>query len=194
MVLIIIAKCPSATTIWKLWKNRGLLLTGLGGRREKEEREKGPGVLLLLRSGWGSRVSRAHSLLVNLEHKSRNSKHEGEKKAAQMMSYWNQLRSLKQQRLHEGRWPGSLSSLVAGRVFIWDSLLWKGRLSKQGLHQAPAFWKRESPTLRVYPRKLSVLLKSWTNQPKGSSPWNLISLVLIHGHLCRLFFVPLVRF
>ena len=40
-----------------------------------------------------------------------------------MVSYQNQPSSLKQRRLSWGREPGSLSSCVAGNVFIQDSPL-----------------------------------------------------------------------
>ena len=71
----------------KLSKNKGLLFTGpenytahrgphskdAGGERETG-RVRGPGFLLLLGSAWGPRVSWAHSLLLNLKHKSGNLK------------------------------------------------------------------------------------------------------------------------
>ena len=64
--------------------------------------------------------------LVNLKHKRRNLKHEKrktkqtKKSVAQMVSYQNHPRSLKQGRLSGGKWPGSSSSLVAGNVCIQD--------------------------------------------------------------------------
>ena len=70
--------------------------------------------------GWGPRVSGAHFLFINLKHKSRNLKPGKRKKSVQMVTYQNQPRSLKQRSL-SGRWPGSLSSPVAGTVFIGDS-------------------------------------------------------------------------
>lgn len=74
----------------------------LGSHREVEGREKenvgGPNVLLVLRSRVGPRLLRTHSLLMNLKHKSENSKHRkrDREEKAQMVSYQNQSRSLKQ--------------------------------------------------------------------------------------------------
>ena len=60
--------------------------------------------------------------LVNLKPKSRNLKHgKRKKKEAQMVNYQNQPSSLKQRRLSGGKGPGSLSSNVAGNIFIGDN-------------------------------------------------------------------------
>lgn len=62
----------------------------------------------------------ASSLLVNLKLKSRNLNHKRKKQnktSGRMVSYHNQPRSLKQRRCF-----GSLSSHVAGNVFILDTV------------------------------------------------------------------------
>lgn len=73
----------------------------------------------------------------------KNKAREEKKQVAQMVSYQNQFTDLKQRCLTEARWPGSRSSAEAGNVFIWDSHLWGGCLSKQSLTQALALQERE---------------------------------------------------
>ena len=97
VVLIMTARQPSAIPIRKLWKNKGLLLTGLGsytahlrphsevvrGERMRERKGEsqcprahvGLGFCFYWDWGWGPRISWAHSLLANLKCRSGNLKH-----------------------------------------------------------------------------------------------------------------------
>lgn len=78
--------------------------------RSQVEREPTLGSAFTGVKGGGPRVLQAHSLLMNLKHKSKNLKlGEREKKVVQMVSYQNQLRFLKQRCLSLGREPGSFS-------------------------------------------------------------------------------------
>ena len=67
--------------------------------------------------GWGPRISRAHSLLVNLKHRAEMWR--GKRKRPNSPNQL--LKSAKMSKTKEpamGRWPGSLSSLVAGSMFL----------------------------------------------------------------------------
>lgn len=50
--------------------------------------------------------------------------------------------------LSEGKWPGSLSSHVAGIVFLGNTPLLSGCLPNQSLNQAPAL--QEKATVKAY--------------------------------------------
>ena len=88
VTLIMIARGPSTITIRKFLGKKGLLLKGHGnykaylGPKSKamgERESTGLGFCFYWGLGWGPRVSQAHSLLVNLKHKSRNLRHEKRK-------------------------------------------------------------------------------------------------------------------
>lgn len=68
-----------------------------------------------------------------------------------MIVCWNQPRSLEQkwwEHLRHGK-PGSLSSPMAGLVFIWDSHLWSG-WSNHSLHQVLVFQEEKPNSQGLY--------------------------------------------
>ena len=68
----------------------------------------------------------AHSLLVNVKHKSGNLKHrKREKQVARNVSYWSPPRALKQRSLSEGNWPA---------LYVWLLM----RLFKIGIVEVDA--------------------------------------------------------
>ena len=120
VVLIMIARCPSAITIRELWKNKCVLLTepgnstaylgprGSGGW--ERERVLGPEVLLFM-----GVKSRAPSLLVNLKHKSRNLKWKRKNK----WSKWSVI-EINQDLYNKGAWvrEGSLAVYLV----VWPAM------------------------------------------------------------------------
>lgn len=104
-------KTPFSSNHQETWEKKAYYLQVLGPERDREQSE----------SREGSRVSRAHSLLVTLKHKRRNLKHrkrETQRKPNEQPKGWLCQRDRKQRRLMgglgRGRSPGSLSSRVAG--------------------------------------------------------------------------------
>lgn len=114
VVLFMIVRCPSEIPIRRLWKNIGVLLTGpvnytahMGPHSEVTGRETEGECTWAWGSaftGWGPRVLWTYSLLVNVSHKSGNLNMEREKTVAQMVTYLDQPRSLKQRGLPGRRW------------------------------------------------------------------------------------------
>ena len=144
VVLIMTARYPSATAIRKLGENKGLLPTG-PGNYTATQRVLGPGLLLLLGLRVGPRVSQARSLLVNLKHKSRKGKKK-KKQVAQMVSYWNQPRSLKRgASVREAVW---LSIQPCGWLCVYrqPSLKWMPRRSESKSGTCIAKQKRQTET------------------------------------------------
>lgn len=103
------------------WQDLGIAQSEDAGR-EKERRRESLGFCFYWGPGWGPKVSRAHSLKQDSRNLRRN------KQVAQMVSYWNHAKSLKQRSLNEGSRPSSSTSPVAGNVFIGDRCLWSGCL------------------------------------------------------------------
>lgn len=138
VVLIMVAKCPLTLTIRKLKKiYKGLLLMGSGYYTahmvELGEWESvcicasmitHMGLRFCFYCGWGGRLGFHRLTIESKTYRWEFQAREGEKQVGQMVSYRNQPRFLKQRSLHVGKWPGSLSSYVAGVLFIWDSHLW----------------------------------------------------------------------
>ena len=79
--------------------------------------EHGSGVLLLLGSGWGPKVSRFHSLFVSLKYKN------GNLKLRKRKNKWPNGQLSKSTKIFKTKRPGSLPSPVAGVTFIGESHL-----------------------------------------------------------------------
>lgn len=93
------------------------------GAREREPASKHLDFFLYPDQGREPRVSWAHSLLVNLKHKSGNLKRGKRKK--NKWPEWSVIKIhqdfLKERSLSGGRQPGSLSGGAAGSVFTRDT-------------------------------------------------------------------------
>ena len=170
-----IARCPSAITIRKLWKNKGLLqdleIHSTPGAAQQGHRwkERVQPCFYWDWEGGGVGFQWAHSLLVNLKYKKGNLKPGKKRKhLAEMVSYWNQPSSLKQGGLSRRRTPCSLSSvwlaacLFEIAVFEVDaSLKWMSQQSKLVSHLYSKKKGKNQPSGFTLHSSQQDLLRSW---------------------------------